>query len=222
MHDNNIFQPLLEDTLYISARYLAKNDIYRCLIKIKRILEQHKNIDHDLSELFEDSNWRKVYSGCLAMVIASCNQQEINQSIAAAWKNISMAGQDAIPLFGSLQLADKNFNQNLLKFVNNGLPVTLYTPNKNNTCLFIQRQGSMAIIIQHLLKNDAALSEEIAAQLDFEILNKLSHFADPHTESMYDWKEQLTKLLNKIDKQGADAVLASLPVEIDVGDMLDF
>ena len=76
MHDNNIFQPLLEDTLYISARYLAKNDIYRFLIKIKRILEQHKNIDHDLSELFEDSNWRKVYSGCLVLVIASRMMRE--------------------------------------------------------------------------------------------------------------------------------------------------
>ena len=117
MHDNNIFQPLLEDTLYISARYLAKNDIYRFLIKISHILQQQDEIDNDLTELFEDSNWRKVYSGCLALIIASRNQKNINKSIEAAWKNVSMAGQDVIPLLGSLQLADKKFNHHLLEFI---------------------------------------------------------------------------------------------------------
>ena len=215
MHDNNIFQPLLEDTLYISARYLAKNDIYRFLIKITRILEQHKNIDTDLSELFEDSNWRKVYSGCLVLVIASRNKQAINKSITAAWKNISQAGQDAIPLFGSLQLTDKNFNQHLLEFVNSGLPVTLYTPDIGNTRLFIQRQGTMAIIIQHLLKVDTDLYDELSEQIDFDKLDNIRRYAEPDAHPMYNWKDELMNLLNTIDEQGADTLLLSLPEEID-------
>lgn len=223
MHDKNIFQPLLEDTLYISARYLAKNDIYHFLIKISHILQQQDEIDNDLTELFEDSNWRKVYSGCLTLVIASRNQQTITHSIEAAWKNISQAGQDAIPLFGSLQLVDKNFNQYLLEFINNGLPITLYTPDEGNTRLFIQRQGTMAIIIEQLLKTDSTLHNDIAEHVNFAMLNKIKQYADPYAEPIYEWKDKLITLLATIKSSDEEALLASIKEqEIDKDELLSF
>ena len=68
----------------------------------------------------------------------------------------------------------------------------------------------MAIIIQQLLKDDAGLYDAISEQLNFNTLDRIQSYADPHATPMFHWKERLAELLDEINTQGTDGMLALL------------
>lgn len=110
MNDNNIFLPLFDNTLYISATYLTSPEIAHYLVKLKAILKQNTNIDNDLAEMFQDTNWRTVNTGCIALVMAKKNRS-IDDAIEAAWLNIAMHGPSAEQLMAALSIADEKYDQ---------------------------------------------------------------------------------------------------------------